>query len=247
MIKVFIATPCYGDVVYSGYMHSLFKTVSSFKPEEITFQIHTIGNESLITRARNECVAMFLLSDCTHLFFVDADIEFEPLNVQRLIMSKKDVACGCYPRKGLFVNNIKAIANDVHGMTDDEIRSKMLSFNLNINTSVDTVQRDIVDGFIEVDHAATGFMMIKRDVIEKMILNHPECKYKNDEKPHLSDLLYGIFDCMIDEQKNYLSEDFAFCKKWRDMGGQIWIDLTQPLKHNGTYKFDGCVRYAMNL
>jgi hypothetical protein len=50
---------------------------------------------------------------------------------------------------------------------------------------------------------------------------------------------YALFDCMIDETGTYLSEDFSFCKRWSDLGGEIWADLDSRLSHVGPLVFRG--------
>ena len=84
--------------------------------------------------------------------------------------------------------------------------------------------------------------MIKREVIETLIRAHPNLHYQDaiglDEK--YSPFKYALFDTCIDPHtKEYLSEDYYFCKLWRDFGGEIWADLSISLSHSGYYKFSG--------
>lgn len=56
--------------------------------------------ESLVTRARNDCVAKFLAApEWTHLFRIDADIGFSSEATFRLLRSGYDIAAGVYPLK----------------------------------------------------------------------------------------------------------------------------------------------------
>jgi len=102
----------------------------------------------------------------------------------------------------------------------------------------------VVNGFAKVQYAGTGFLMIKRKVLLDMIEHYPELKYGHDHKHE--DRLAGsqwrsaLFNCMIDKESGvYLSEDFSFCKRWTDMGGEIWADLRSRLTHVGTVSFEG--------
>ncbi|MFZ0606764.1 MAG: hypothetical protein WAM75_03675, partial [Xanthobacteraceae bacterium] len=54
-----------------------------------------------------------------------------------------------------------------------------------------------------------------------------------------SDNRFALFECMIAEDGTYLSEDFAFCKRWTDMGDEIWADLNSKLQHVGPMTFSG--------
>lgn len=240
--KIFLATPAYGNTVSSLYMRSVLSAMTVLPLEGIDFMFYTLGNESLVTRARNICVANFLLTDCTHLLFIDSDIEFEPDVIRRLVAAKKDVACACYPLKEIKWNNITKL--DVSKMSGKEIEARALSYNVQgkFNGKVEG------NGFTEVEYAATGFMLIRRTVITKMRTKFPELQYKCfDYDVSLQPHLWAFFDTMIDENKMYLSEDWTFCKRWRSIGGEIWLDLMSPLTHHGAYGFNGCVGTIMNL
>lgn len=219
--SVFFATPCYGGLMTDQYYLSMFRTVDTFRQLRISHQITTLRNESLITRARNILTAMFLASPCTHLMFIDADIEFDPESVVKLLRMNKPIAVGAYPKKTLpiqYAINLKIV---------DPIKN--------------TVRRDS-GGNIEVLDASTGFFMIKREVVEKLIVAHPELHLKNDSSidPSLNKYCYALFDTALDPTDNrYLSEDYFFCRLWQALGGEIWLDPSIKLNHVGSYTFEG--------
>ena len=96
---------------------------------------------------------------------------------------------------------------------------------------------------IEVSKTGTGFMLIKRDVFEKMN-GHPAVKpFANDIglPVELNPYMKTYFDTAVREGR-YYSEDWTFCENWRDLGGQIWVDKRVLLKHTGTYVFDGAAQ-----
>ena len=83
-----------------------------------------MGNESLITRARNTIVTMMLYQTdyvSTHLLFIDSDIGFSAENIQRLLQADKDVVCGIYPRKHIHLDKIKKILEESPNASDEEI------------------------------------------------------------------------------------------------------------------------------
>ena len=98
----------------------------------------------------------------------------------------------------------------------------------------------IENGFTEVLDGPTGFMCIKRSVIEKMYEAYPQLMCKNDHQNKDLDDYCAIFDCMIDPvNRRYLSEDYAFCRRWQEIGGKIFADVTTTLGHIGNIRFTG--------
>ena len=83
-------------------------------------------------------------------------------------------------------------------------------------------------------------MCIKRSVIEKMYAHYTDLMCKNDHQNRDLDDYCAIFDCMIDpDNRRYLSEDYAFCRRWQLMGGTIYADVTTVLGHVGNLRFSG--------
>ena len=101
MTKIFIATPMYGGQNYGFYLQSLLQLNNVLREAEIECTMSFMFNESLITRGRNALAHGFLKTDCTHLFFIDADIQFHAPDVLQMIKEDKDVICGIYPKKDL--------------------------------------------------------------------------------------------------------------------------------------------------
>jgi hypothetical protein len=99
-------------------------------------------------------------------------------------------------------------------------------------------------GFATAKYAGTGFLLIKRGVFERMMQAYPELKFStihSSPRPtHGADYRYALFDCMIDPETGiYLSEDYAFCRRWRAIGGELWLDLNSELTHTGNHHFKG--------
>ena len=103
----------------------------------------------------------------------------------------------------------------------------------------------IQENLIKLLDAGTGFMMIKKDVIQEMFDKFPETKYANDLNidNKFEPFMYALFDCIIDpDSRRYLSEDYTFCRRWQQIGGDIWLDPRVALNHVGHYTFRGNVR-----
>ena len=157
---VMIATPCYGGQLTEGYLHGLLDTTVKAQHKGIQVHLNTMGNESLITRARNTLVTQFLDFDekdperFTHLLFIDSDIGFRAENVIRLVESGYDIACGIYPRKSI---DWKSVPEFIKETGAENLEQKSLGYNLNFAHPKDI---KVKNGFTEVLDAATGFMCI---------------------------------------------------------------------------------------
>ena len=245
--KFFIATPCYGGQLMEPYFRSTIKLMTFFNQHQIPLAFGTIANESLVTRARNVLLAYFLNSDYTHLLFVDADIEFQVEDVLKLYAANKDVAVGAYPKKGVAWQRIKEnMQSNESGkaFSDKEIAAFGSDYAINfkfLNKEQKTIA--VENGLIKLHDAGTGFMMIKREAILKLLKAYPELKYNNDvqiNNPGLENHFYALFDTMIDPiDKRYLSEDYTFCRRWQEIGGDIWLDPSISLNHYGHFCFQG--------
>ena len=220
--SLFIATPCYGGMASIEYMTSLCNLINFFSIYKIEYYLGFIGKESLITRARNTLVAQFMASKFSHLIFIDADQEFDPRDVVRMLHYDKDVLSAACP--------LKCIPPQY---------------------ALSLISTDPIDGkFVEAYNAGTGFMMIKREVFEKMFEAYPELKYTLDKrtinvsniKENLADYAYTLFDTQTEELPNgmrvYLSEDYAFCRRWQNISGKVLIDPDIKINHIGPHVFE---------
>ena len=235
-VKLFVATPAYGGWLCEDYLHSMLELQTFCNQEQIPFRIQTLGMESLVTRARNTLVANFLDDeDATHLLFVDADIGFKPQIVKRMLDFDHEVVCAPYPMKLINWSAIPQLVKD-----DLDYKTLSLPYVLNFK---DKDNIEVKQGFANVLDAATGFLLIKKESLLKMVKEYPELHYNTDQilngKEYDSKNTYLFFDTMKDEDGRYLSEDYAFSRRWQKIGGEIWADLSSELIHYGQYKFQG--------
>jgi len=215
-MSLFISTPCYGGMCVKEYAESMLKLRS------MKFRYDIQVNESLITRARSLAVQRFADSTCEHMLFIDSDIQFPAEAVQRMIDTDADVVIVPYPKKVVCWE--KALAAAKRG-ENPVPASASLALNRHSDGSVK-------DG-------ATGFMMFKKSVIEKMQKYYPKLKVKNDHENKSCPHYWVLFDTMIDDGR-YLSEDYAFCRRWQNMGGKVTLlDPIPKLGHVGNLTFAG--------
>ena len=204
--------------------------------EGIQLYLDTTENESLVHRARNVSVGRFMQkSDAEYFMFVDADIHFDPVSVVRLLKSGHDISVACYPKKYIDWNQATEAVKK-----GDQRNMAMLSSSLVVNFGASQIQ--VTDGFIPILDGPTGFMLIKRSVFEKMEEHYKDLWCANDHQNRDFDKYCALFDCMIDPvSRRYLSEDYAFCRRWQQMGGKIHADIHTTLGHVGNLPFSGCL------
>jgi hypothetical protein len=248
---VCILTPCYGGVACIEYVTSLMNTMNVCQALGINLKIEFCRNDSLVSRARNNLVAKALNDPkVTHVMFIDNDIVWQPESIIKLLVADKALIGGIYPLKNYFwgqltePNIIKnwidakngSILKDV--MSDEGlIQNKLLKYNLNILPEGLQISNNIG----RVRHIATGFMLIKRNTLEKMFQAFPSTKYTDDIsflKPEENKFAYALFDCGV-EDDHYYSEDWMFCSRWSKMGGEIWVDISIDLTHIGIERYVG--------
>ncbi|MGC1776834.1 MAG: hypothetical protein WBB34_02735 [Xanthobacteraceae bacterium] len=237
VVNLVVATPCFGGQISVVYAASLFKLQSRLKSYRgLNLKVLFKDGDALITRARASLIAQFLDdSSATHLLFVDADIGFEPEQVLRLIECGADMCAAVYPIKRIDWAKVKD--------TIDAGRANAAAAALKYVFEVDDPHAVIARaGFVKVRYAGTGFLMIRREALQRMCANYPQLRFKRDHSVDAatsSDNRFALFECMIAEDGTYLSEDFAFCKRWTDIGGEIWADLNSKLQHVGPMTFSG--------
>ena len=169
------------------------------------------------------------------MLFIDADIGFEPEQVLRLIECGADMCAAVYPIKRIDWDKVKTAIEAAR----PNPAAAALQYVFEVEDPNAVIEKG---GFVKVRYAGTGFLMIRRAALEKMCARYPQLRYKRDhslDAATASDNRFALFECMIAEDGTYLSEDFAFCKRWTDMGGEIWADLNSKLNHVGPMTFRG--------
>jgi hypothetical protein len=242
---IFLATPCFGGLVTTGYMQSVLALIPLAGAAGFDLSHALLGHDALITRARSTLLGNFMDSPASHLLFVDSDIAFAPAEVLRLLHAGKDFVAGMYPIKSLNWGHA-ALHRQLHG---EQGQAACLMY---VGRPCDPAEREVEDGLVTAIYAGTGFMMVTRAAIERMVAAYPETRYR---AIHAWPLPAGapverhaLFDTMIlAETGEYLSEDYAFCHRWRAVGGRIWLDTRSRLTHVGSceYQGDAAARFAL--
>lgn len=216
-MKVFIAVPAYRGITCEKFFDSLEETVQLFIDSNIDHVVSVLPGCCYIQVARNKLVQQFLESDCDTMLFLDDDISWKPEDAVRLLNVDKPIVAGIYPIKSNIEEYPMILDADESGKTA------------------------IIDGLLTASRVPTGFLLIKREVFEKIRAANPHLVYTevmrgtNDFTPveYFDYFPQGVYNGV------WTGEDYAFCKLWCDLGETIHILADIDFEHhsdNMTYK-----------
>lgn len=193
--------------------------------------VHMPVGESLITRARNKLARDFLRSDATHMMFLDADINFQPEDVVKLARSGHPLIGGIYPRKEIDWRALGHAARN--GVADEDLRHHCGVLVVN------GVYGDIecVNDCIKVREIGTGFLLIAREVFEKIAASEPENVYQLEDD-EAGSMTGNFFETRIRDGR-LLSEDYWFVRRAMDVGYQPMAHIGVKLGHIGIMEYRG--------
>lgn len=214
--KVMIGLPSYDYKVSSKLAISLASFCVQATQHGVDIQICNISGCSVVSRVRNLIATDFLKSDCTDLMFIDSDINFDAEDIFRLMAWNTD------PKKGIVAGIPVA-------------RKKGQVYFSTLDTDDDSIFMDKM-GLVKAKRVATAFMMIRREVFEKLRDAHPEWLYHDEKKE--GDQVICFFDFEL-KDGHYVGEDYLFCDRAREQGFEVWIDPTIKLGHMGVHEFEG--------
>jgi hypothetical protein len=236
--SLMIATPMYGGMCTGNFMVGVLQTINKMQSIGVQVYFVQMGNESLITRARNELTRIFLEKNFDYLMFIDADIGFDGQAVATLMAADKDIACGIYPKKEVDWVKVEQAAKE--GKTN--LKDYSGAFVLNFDNALGQELHTDESGCVEVRHGGTGFMLIKRKVFDDLADKVPTYRpstVKDVDGNYLKPETKEYFATSIDESGCLLSEDYHFCELWRKNGGKIHANPFIKLEHVGTYVYGG--------
>jgi len=239
-VKLLVATPVHSEVSIH-YTESLLTLQGMGHSLGLTIDFLLLKS-SLVTQGRNLCVSSFLnKKEYTHMLFIDSDISFDPSSVVKLLKCDKDVVSIPYPMKTINWNKVHGRIQNDKNISMNDLSKSGFTYPIKVE---DQQNINVSKGIMEVTHAPTGFMLIKKEAILKMVEKYPHLKIKqptimNGEAKDTENL-WNFFDTWFDQKTNkYYGEDFAFCQKFRDIGGKCYCYVDDFITHVGEYSYEG--------
>ena len=239
--KIMVCTPCHSEVSMH-YAQAVLKFQMECMKKNIMVSFSLLKS-SLVTQGRNLCVAEFLnhKDNYDYLLFIDSDISFKSETIFKMIDADKDIIACPYPMKMFETDRMwKNIKETDRVKSKEDLLSSGYMYPIKIGKNELIVDK----GVMEVTHAPTGCMLIKRKVIEKLIAKHPELEIYQptviNGKETKKENFYNLFDTLHDiETKRYYGEDFGFCQRWTDIGGKVYVYVMDHISHIGDHEYCG--------
>ena len=239
--KIMVCTPCHSEVSMH-YTQAVLKFQLECMKRNILLSFSLLKS-SLVTQGRNLCVAEFLNHEdqYDHLLFIDSDIDFNSETIFKMLEADKDIIACPYPMKTF---DTEKIWRKIHETDMVKSEKDLLPAGYMYPIKIGKNELIMDNGVIEVTHAPTGCMLIKRTVIEKLIEKHPELEIYQptviNGKETKKENFYNLFDTLHDiETKRYFGEDFGFCQRWTDIGGKVYIYAMDYITHIGDHQYCG--------
>ena len=241
--KIFVATPVHSECSIH-YTQALLKFQKQCMMNSIMVSFSLLKS-SLVTQGRNLCVANFLKdpTNYTHLLFIDSDIDFKFDTIMKMLKLDREVIATPYPMKHIHWDQIWDRVQKGKIKNIEQLKRAGHAFPIKLDNQKGK-EIPVVDGVIEVSHAPTGCMLIKKQVFDKMIKAYPNDKIEQATIVNgialIDEYNYNFFDTIHDpETKKYYGEDFGFCKKWTAIGGKCYCYVSDDITHVGEYQYNG--------
>jgi hypothetical protein len=217
--SVFVSLPAY-DTMQVPTCLSLVKLFNKFTLAKIKAEIGTFKCP-YVSYGRNVLTALFLESGFDYQLFVDADLEFEPDVVGRMILAKKDAICVPYRKK-----------------TQDQVLKFSIEFNDPTNIEVDE------KGIVELKMGPAGLTLIHRSVYEKLIKDNPGLKIKQKEiiSEKANSYFYNFWDTSFGKDGTWWGEDVNFCNLIKKSGFKFYGVIDGQTTHHGSFGWTGSLK-----
>lgn len=195
-------------------MRSIFADMLKLAERGDKVTIFDESGNAMIGDCRGLIVSKFLEGDGTDLVFVDSDVTWEEGALVRLVDYPVGFVAGLYPQRKDPI--------DYCCQWDSSKKEIDLSEH----------------GLIEVWGVPAGFMRMSRAMLETMVAHYADLQFFCAQAPN--NTAYDLFGPYRIGRTKF-GEDYSFCRRWRDIGGQVWVDPHIRMGHVGYKTFIGQV------
>lgn len=208
-IKLYIGLPTRGQCSMN-FARSLASTCSILTKLGIETVVHESRISCFPDMNRNTLVAEFMQTDCTHMLMIDDDMEWQPAVLIKMLTYDVEFISAVGPKK-----------------TEAEEYACLIKVNPD-NTPV------VENGLIKANSVGGAFVILKREAIERMIDKYPELRCMAVHK----ETGYNFYETRYTVNTLH-TEDYIFCERFQEAGGDIWIYPDMDFTHTGVKDYKG--------
>jgi hypothetical protein len=210
---IYIATPILNDNVRFNYAYALAETTAMLRGMGMQITTDILVGGSLLVKTRNQLVKRFMASDATHMLCIDSDLAWPPEAIIAMLKEDKDAICGVYPvRQGKSESgNNRFIFRPEYDSRGGIVCEKHL---------------------MKLESAPAGFLLLKRETIQKMMDFHPDCYCKPKFREIEQEDCFYFFNTEVYENE-FWGEDYVFCRRLKEAGLELWVDPLITFDHAG--------------
>jgi hypothetical protein len=206
-VKVVFATPT-RDQPSAPYLSALETCLPAIEAEGFTHQnVNDIGCP-YISASRCRMLGKALKVGFDYVVFIDDDVSWTPADMVKLLKAEGDVVGGTYRFKN-----------------DDETYMGVPMLGATGRPLV----RD--DGCIEADRLPAGFLRVSWRAVWRFAASYPQLVVWADPDPSVDLFNHGAHTDGL-----WWGEDYSFCRRWRGLGGDVWLVPDLDLTHHGKDK-----------
>ncbi len=208
--SLYIAIPSYSGHIHAFTMQTVIEAINDLSRERWLVAVCMVIKDARLAMVRNRLLANFLHSGSSDMLMLDDDVSAPGGSsaIHRLMQHPVDFACGIYPSRHHEPPPVRWL--------EDSAGQRL-------------TQRCPETGLIDVEGAGAGFMRISRACAAQMVTRYQVERY--DDKEALSGVAWRLFNEPI--KGDAWGEDYMFCKRWRAIGGKVWVDPDLVLTHSG--------------
>jgi len=211
---IWIAIPAYTGQIHLSTMRALMTDWKTLRERGDRVDLYDEAGNPYIADARAQMVACFLRSKADTMIFIDSDVSWEAGALVKIVDAPEDVVAGIYP-----------------------FRADPIDYPINWLPQ-ENIPFNPETGLIEVKGVPTGFLKLSRSCLEKMVAAYEDTAFHCDKAPDKT--AWAIFgEYRVNGGRDKLGEDYAFCARWRDIGGKCWVSPEIKMGHCGYKLFHG--------
>ena len=234
--RILLGTPVAGEQAAVSYLHTVLNLHRHAMRVGWELEI-SHRSDGLVTRSRNAFASQVVADDSfTHLLMIDSDISFDAPVVERLVASGHPVVGACVPLRHVRWDRVAQLADTEQDPSPQDLSAISHSFAV---TFSEGAHAKALNGFLPADFVGSAVMLIARDALVTVA--------ESDQVQHYRPNGWTFFDPFVDDRGTYLSEDYAFCQRWRNLGGTVFADPTATITHTGPVAITGNLSSTLSV